>query len=155
MNDGKVRLPVIRNAPLLSPESEGVKFSISCFNASSGSRIAAGYHARGLEALHRGYWAGDERNKMDYFNRAFGFFHLALRSEKDYFCSREALTYVAGLLGLEDLADSEEYDQIFRKGPGSNEAVHGRNPDRQVCHLIHLGFYSADSLQTMLESLQR
>jgi len=154
MDDGKKRLPVIKgndSAPLLSPLSEGIKFSTGCFRAHSERELAHNYHARGLDQLHRGYWAIDEQERLRHFENSFGLFHLAIKSDGSYFCSRQALIHVSGLLGLEDLADNEEYHKTLMPEPRSNESIHGReNQGGYSCHLIHPGFYSADSLELML-----
>lgn len=148
----KVKLPIIDSEPLLVHSSQGVKFfSATCFKPHSSRKVSVQYHLRGLVLLHQGYWATDEGDRHNNFKNAFGLFHLASNTDRDYFCAREAMSHVAGLLGEESIEGGEKYTNSISKGPGLVEPLldeEDHNPAYN-CHLIHPGFYSASDLSKL------
>ncbi len=109
-------------------------------------RTASYNFFRGLRSLHEGYLAGSLLNhsaQNEKFQKAFGYFHQALAAKPDYFCAREALQFMAGRLGYNDIAEGEEYALQMSSNP------HPELP----CHLLHAGFFSASDLENIAKEL--
>ena len=150
--DGKEVLALHFNAPTYFP--------FDCFSNHSENKTSIQYHYRGLKALNQGYWSSDIEKRKSHFQTAFGLFHLAHNFDKKYFCTREALSHVAGLLGLDSLEEGERYANRLGKTPTiegldlplEREKV---SDAHYVCHLMHPGFYSASDLSALEETIRK
>ncbi len=164
MSDGKRRLPLyVEPARFDEKEVLALHFNQStfsphdCFEDHSQSKTAVFYHFQGLKALNQGYWAMESKDREIQFQTAFGFFHLAHNFDKKYFCTREALSHVAGLVGLDSIEAGERYANSLESTPTIDELAFDdtpRNP-HYVCHLLHPGFYSASDLNELEKSLKQ
>lgn len=111
------------------------------------NRSAVMYFAKGIKALHQGYFEGSKfytSLHYDYVRKAFAYFHQALATKPNYFCAREAFRHTAKLLGQFDIAENEEYALQMSDNP------HPEMP----CHLMHPGFYSASDLSRLEKELK-
>ena len=131
-------------------------FPFDCFSDHSENNTSIRYHFRGLKALNQGYWSLDVGERKSHFQTAFGFFHLAHNFDKKFFCTREALSHVAGLLGLDSVEEGEKYANSLEPTPTIDElAFDERVPNSEyVCHLLHTGFFSASDLSKLEKSLK-
>jgi hypothetical protein len=158
MADGKRRLPLYNEGRLSQfDDTEVLKLqddsfvSSNCFffysfdNGLQDGKIverdnpsAALNYMNGLASLHEGHWFPDGSDKQrNKYERAFASFQQALAAKPNYFCARVGLKEAAEKLGLEDIAENEEY-----------AIQHSDNPHPEMpCHLTHVGFLNADGLK--------
>jgi len=163
MSDGKRRLPIYSEPSGFDDKeflalhfNPATFFPPDCFKDHSGNKTSLTYHFQGLKELNLGYWSLDSKERMGHFQTAFGYFHLAHNFDRSYFCVREALSHVAGLLGAESLEEGEKYANSLESAPSIEElAFTGREVSQYyTCHLLHPGFYSASDLSKLEESLK-
>ena len=162
MSDGKRRLPLYVEPSVLDEQevlalhfNKPLFFTADCFTDHSENRTAVRYHFQGLKALNQGYWSADAEEREKHFQTAFGYFHLAHNFDRQYFCTREALSHVAGLLGMDAVEAGEKYANTLEAVPTIDELSleHTKSSNHYVCHLMHAGFYSASGLKRLEESL--
>lgn len=163
MSDGKRRLSIYSEPSGSDDAAETLLLlnetflPYNCFAGHSENKTARSYHLKGLRELHHGYFSSETEKQEGHFQKAFGYFHLAHNFDRDYFCTREALSHVAGLLGVDAVEEGEKYANSLEPSPTINglflEEGKFSNPD-YVCHLMHPGFYSASDLSKLEESLK-
>lgn len=118
----------------------------NCYEFYSDKGVTKKYHLRGLYSLHQGYLLEDASLKIANFKQALGYFVLALESEPNYFCAREALKSTAeilenyGVKGLDTIIDAEKYAIMMSE-----------NPHPGVCHLLHQGWFNAADLEETIK----
>lgn len=162
MSDGKKRLPLYAEPAAFDEKkvlalhfNQPTFFPHDCFSDHSQNKAAVLYHFRGLKEVNQGYWSSNAEEQEKHFQTAFGFFHLAHNFDKNYFCTREALSHVAGLLGLDSLEAGEKYANSLNPHPvieGLTDKEKERTP--YVCHLLHPGFYSASDLSELEKTVR-
>ena len=161
MSTAKKRLPIYASesddaAKELSILNETF-LPYNCFAGHSENKVAINYHLRGLRELHHGYFSSELQKQEDHFQTAFGYFHLAHHFDKNYFCTREALSHVEGLLCEDSYEGGERYANSLETEPRiTKHTFEKKESSRQdyVCHLMHPGFYSASDLSRLEESLK-
>ena len=162
MSDGKRRLPLYAEPAAFDEQkvlalhfNESTFFPHDCFGDHSENKTAVLYYFRGLKEVNQGYWSPNPEERENHFKTAFGFFHLAHNFDKNYFCTREALSHLAGLLGLDSLEAGEKYANDLEPTPTIDELASGKRTAPYVCHLLHPGFYSASDLNELEKTVKK
>ncbi|MEK6899960.1 MAG: hypothetical protein AABX05_02435, partial [Nanoarchaeota archaeon] len=97
----------------------------------------------------------ESAEQIQRFSNAFGLFHLAHGHDKNFYCAREAVSHVAGLLEMDYIEGGERYANGLSQGPLTvTEEQPNGNLNHHPCHLMHPGMYSASDLENLARELK-